>query len=440
MNGSGRWSLIEYGAPVDLVGSISDSVGLLPNQISELLLKGGLRAAKALSFSSNPISVLGSHVRAVGMAGLLRISPGIEIEIAPKFLGLDSENARWREDFFYLATLSKHGRLLTSERLGASSGGRGDLHTLVARAMVDLFWSNHRRPLRAYRIHRFSDFSIEGDIEPDAIYQPGQDGFEQFSIIYDRRNPFNSTILAAVRQILPNLRDPSVIGQLERMIQALAPQRSVSGPPQNRSMPSRSKRWQPLYDLSVDVLNGFGLTFENKNAIAPGYVLDTWRVWEDLLGIAFRLGFGGGRVKSQRPSVLGERERVSNGSEGRFVQAIVKPDLMIFESDRNQLKFLVDAKYKGHVEKDQLRISEADIYEALAFAKATGCEKVLLAYPPSSSKNLQLGQVTIFEKIKVGSVMIFGAEIGIKEISRSSGLINFSKRCTYESERIIDGH
>jgi len=432
-----RWSLVEYGEPAEIIGPIADSVGLTHAKVRELLLNCGSRVGKTLGFSANPISIVGDGVRVVDVAGLLRAAPGIEIEIAPKFLGLDAANPRWREDFFFLATLSQHGRLLPADRLSASTGERGDLHTLVARAMTDMFWDNYRRPLRSYRTHRFDDFSFEGDVEPEDIVQPGPDGYEQSVLLYDRSNIYNATILMAAMEILPNLRDPSIIAKLERMIQALTPQKKLCETARARTLPSRNKRWQPLYDLSVEVLKGFGLSFKSGSARAPGYLLNTWRVWENLLGISLQLGLGSDRVRLQKPSPLGNRHRIIDDKIERTLSAYVTPDAMVYELVGSKLSFVVDAKYKGNIEDGRTRISESDLYETLAFSKATDCTSIILAYPALSSKAFTLGEVCVFERIIVDKVQLIGVEVETKGISNTGGLVKFAKRYSADLQRII---
>lgn len=432
-----RWSLVEYGEPSAIVGSIADSVGLSRHQVKDLLMSCGARVGKTLGFSKSPISITGDGVRAIDVAGLLRAAPGIEIEIAPKFLGVDATNPTWREDFFFLATLSQHGWLLPTDRLTASPGVRGDLHTLVARAMTDMFMDNHRRPLRSYRTHRFADFSFEGDIEPEEIINPGPDGYEQTNIVYDRNNVYNATILAAAKEILPNLRDPSIIAKLERMIQALSPQRNLFEAPRARILPSRAKRWQPLYDLSVEVLKGFGLSFKSGSARAPGYLLNTWRVWEDLLGIGLQLGVGSNRVRLQKPSSLGIRHRIFDGKVDGKSLASVTPDAMVFDTLNANVSFLVDAKYKGHIEDGRTRISESDLYEALAFMSATSCTKIVLAYPSLSTAFLSLGETRAFELIKVDKFQIIGVHVETKGISSTGGLMRFSKKFASDLEGMM---
>lgn len=433
-----RLSLVEYGSPVDVSQLNNSTTGLDDEELSKLMLNAGLRISKTLRMSTSPIQISHGSVRAVDIAGILRISPRIEVEIAPKFLGLDSVNTRWREDFFFLATLSKHGQLLNKERLKATSGEVGDLHTLVARTMIDMFWSNHRRPLRMYNNRSFVDFAIDGDVEPESIVQPSPEGFEQSRIFYDRNNSYNSVILAAAKRIIPTLRDPSIVSQLERMIQALSPQQKPKSAVRNRKLPNRSVRWQPLFDLSTDILNGFGVIFSNGNLWAPGYVIDTWRIWQDFLKVSMRYGFGSNRVHSQAQKLLGTRQKFLNGNLNKTVEAKVTPDLIINAPNSDTPFFLLDAKYKGKIEDGQIRISEQDLYEALAFSIGTNCKNVLLAYPAIPSNNRELGQATIIEKIKVGEINVIAVEIELGGISSTGGLSRFSKKCSGDIEDIVD--
>ena len=102
------------------------------------------------------------------------------------------------------------------------------------------------------------------------------------------------------------------------------------------------------------------------------------------------------------------------------------PDCVI-ESDGIRPKFILDAKYKGHVEKGQLRITEADIYEALAFSKATGCNLVMLAYPalPGDAPK-PVGTCLVFETAEVDAVQIVGVQIESRHISKVGALRAFS--------------
>lgn len=170
------------------------------------------------------------------------------------------------------------------------------------------------------------------------------------------------------------------------------------------------------------MLGGLGLNHKQGQAHAPGYLVDTWRVWEDLLTVAARLGFGRRTVVPQRGYPLGTKTKISTGAVSKLS---VYPDCVI-EPEGTRPRMLLDAKYKGHVEKGHLRITEAEIYEALAFSRATGCNLVVLAYPAQPRDAPQsAGTCIVFEQANVEAVKIVGIQIESRLISKSGALRTF---------------
>lgn len=419
--GRARLSLVEYGVPVDLCKAISTTTGQDRPRASQLLLDAGTRVARNLGLSLNPISVEAKGARAIDFAGLIRLGPSLELEIAPKFLGL--ADPRWREDFFFLSTLSKHGRLLASERLSASGGAPRDLSTLVARSLAGMYESHKRRPLRSYRRVKETDFFIDGDPDPSDLLFPGPDGFEQEVLSFDRRNPWNAAVYAAARELLPEVSDPAAAARLVRVIEDLTPQ-TWTGSPSRKEIPARHRAWRPLHELSVDVLNGLGMNYRQGHAHAPGYLVSTWQVWEDLLTIGARIGFGRAATSPQQGFALGTRFKGS--TEEKSSPIAVFPDCVI-NCNGNRPQFLLDAKYKGHIERGTLRIAEADIYESLAFLKASKCDRIALAYPALPIAGLNtLGACSVFERIEIDGVLIVGVQVEVRGISQAGGLKKFS--------------
>lgn len=416
-----RLSLVEYGSPVELSRQIAAASGIDRAKADSLLLAAGSRAAASLALNYNPIRVDAKGVRAVDFAGMLRLAPALELEVAPKFLGADDSDAGWREDFFFLSTLSRHGRLLYAEHLTAAGGAPRDLATLVARAITGMYAQHKRRPLRSYHKVHEADFYIEGDPDPVDLKFPTPDGFHQELTRFDRRNGWNADIVAAANVLLREVRDPAAASALVRLIEDLSPQRAPGG--RRQPLPARHRAWQALHELSVDVLGGLGISYKQGQARAPGYVVNTWRVWEDLLMVAARLAFGSAAVSVQQGYALGMRTRVRTGVTSKLA---VYPDCVI-ESAGARSRMVLDAKYKGHVEKGELRISEADIYEALAFAGATGCNQVTLAYPAQPGGAAQPpGSCTVFERVQVGRVQIVGIQVECRGIARAGGLQLFT--------------
>lgn len=429
-----RLSLVEYGRQSDLINDISDLAGINNGKARQLLLDAGARVAKSLGFSKNPLIVDEVNVRATDFAGIIRLAPSLELEVAPKFLGLDDVDTAWREDFFFLATLSRHGRLLGHERLSSSGGAPRDLSTLVARSIVGMYESRKRRPLRSYRVTREKGFFLDGDPDPVDLVLPTSEGYEQEVMRFDRRNAWNADIVEAAKVLLPEVSDPSTLGSLVRLIEELSPQGlSVRT---KKPIPARHAAWRPLHELAVDVLDGLGMSYRRGRSSSPGFVVKTWQIWEDLLLTAAKLGFGRDFVSAQKRFSLGSRVRLRDG----FVKEVpVFPDVLI-EAGDNHPQLVFDAKYKGHVERGYLRISEADIYEALAFARASKCNNVVLAYPATVEREICRGpgECVPFEEIEVGEVRIVGVQIESRLVSKSGGLKLFSENLAHDLSEIFD--
>ncbi|QOW23598.1 restriction endonuclease [Lysobacter sp. H23M47] len=425
--GRHRFTIVEYAQPVDLIAQVALAIERPKDEVRRLLAQAGTRTASALGFEENPITSNEKGTRAKKVAGLLRIAPSVELEIAPKFLGTSGDS--WREDFFFLATLSKHGRLLASERLAASGGAPPDLSGLVARAMTGMYWDQHRRPLRTYRREEEVDFFLEGDIDPTDLAFPDVDGYKREAIRLTRNNRHNALVSAAAKTLAPQVSDPRAAAGLQRISAHLGEQRPWQrGRQVVRPLPSRSRRWQPLVDLSLDVVQGLGLAFEYGTAAAPGFVVATWQIWQDLLTTASRLAFGAPRVHATHGYQLGNR--IKSPSD-RTTPLKVYPDLSI--DPLGAPPFLLDAKYKGHVERGRLIVSEADIYEAVAFSQASARDMVILAYPaPATDPLKELGATRVFERVNVGGTRIIAIYVEVRGISRRGGLNSFSARLADE--------
>lgn len=416
-----RITVTEYAKPAALGEQVAQASKISPFHARELLLGAGERVRGLLGLESAPIALTGDKMQFQNFAGLLVLARGLELEVAPKFLG---NTDGWREDFFLLATLSHHGRLLDEEGLKASAQPGSDLATLIGRSFVQMYWSNHRRPLRSYRRLRETDFAIEGDYDPEDLAIPTEDGFVQETTSFTRINPFNGVIRAAAAQLAPVVPDVETRARLERVAEHL-PRQPVPSRLDGRQVPSRARSWQPTYDLSLDILHGLGGAYDPKNVLAPGFVMRTWQVWEHLISIGLRSGLGGKNVSVQAKHQLGIRS-----SGGKSAKLNVYPDVLVQIRTATGIRdVIVDAKYKGHVGRGTMAVSNADIYEALAFSRATSIKDVVLAYPknfdPRNPDTCAVGNATEFSNVTVDDVTIRAIEFGVCGISKRGGLKRF---------------
>lgn len=416
-----RFGAVEYDKHSPLVADIASRRGLSHTQARDLLYGAGERVRSALGLDSSPLSWSGDLLRFENVAGLLLLAPGIEVEIAPKFLG---NTEGWREDFFLLATLDHHGRLLDEQGIRASASASSDLFTLIGRSFVEMYWRNHRRPLRIYRRHSVTDFALDGNFDAADLRMSGEDGFDQDLTTFTRSNPFNAVIAAAATRLAPLVSDPETRARLERVGQHL-PRQSLPLRIEARTLPSRAKGWQSTYDLAVDILNSLGGSYDPRSAIAPGFVLKTWQAWESLVTAGLRSAFGTTNVSPQAPRKLGDRKLVGGGRKA----VEVRPDNLVAHGGQ---VIVVDAKYKGNIAYGPTEVSSADLYEGLAFARAASAREVILAYPArvAASGNASdsfAGGYRQFSQIEVGDVTVRGVEFGVRGISRPHGLRSFSR-------------
>lgn len=418
-----RFTAIEYAKPASLHEEIARGTDLSPTRAQDLLLRAGDRVRAILGLESAPLALSGEKVQFQNVAGLLVLASGLELEIAPKFLG---NVPGWREDFFLLATLSHHGRLLDSENLKSSAHTSSDLATLIGRSLIEMYWRNQRRPLRTYRRLQMREFAIEGDFDPEDLSHPAEEGFPQEVTSFTRLNPYNAVIRSAAAQLAPIVPDVETRIRLERLAQHL-PHQPRPSRLNDRRLPSRSRTWQPTFDLSLDILRGLGGAYDPKNALAPGYVMQTWQVWEQLVSLSLRSVFPPKSVVLQAQHKLGTR------SVGRTAKDLhVYPDAIVsLGAEGGSRKIIVDAKYKGHVERGATAISNADIYEALAFSRATGVSEAVLVYPrpvdgvPSALN--EVGHAQEFSRVEADGVILRAVELGVCGISRRSGLKRFAE-------------
>ena len=139
-------------------------------------------------------------------------------------------------------------------------------------------------------------------------------------------------------------------------------------------------------------------------------------------------------MAAQKHYVLGTRVAFPHAAKSRIH---VYPDLMI-EAPANDPRYIIDAKYKTNAQKAEVRINEADIYEAMAFAKASNCEHVVLAYPALGAETKRpVGTASLFERLSIEQLSIYGIQVETRGISKKRGIQEFSTRLKSDIEKIL---
>lgn len=410
-----RLSAVEYRPALGWLTEAAEKTGAAPDDIRRLVSRSSSRLASLIGSTESPLTLEGDRLDTAGIAGLVRLTAGIELEIAPKFL--DPSDRTWREDFFFLANLATSGRILSNEQLSASGAARNDLASIVGRAFVDEYERHARRPLRAYRNRSWGAWELDGEVDEFELVVPSDQGFLQRGVALERRNDHNAVIRAAAVELLPLVADPTVRLQLTRVRDRIGPQEEVRGRPKRKPLPSRQRRWQPLYDLALQILEGLGMDLLPGRLTAPGYVVATWQAWESLVRHALALRYPGSAIYHEK-HVLGTRPN------GAAVE--VEPDVTI-HLDQGR-KVVIDAKYKGRSDK-KTRLVEADLYESLAFMQAANSDLAVLVYPqvPDSTTAADTGATQVFDVVTVPGGRIVGVMAEVRGISARGGYKRFAE-------------
>lgn len=417
-----RLSVVEYGPATNIVDE-AQRLGISPDTLRKYLENCSVRLSSVLGIS-DPVSFEKGGFRVGGVAGLIRLTTGIELEVCPKFLAAD--DLTWRDDFFLIATLTRYGRVLPRETLQAGASEKYSLADLIALTILEMYETNKTRPLRVYKKRVWKSFEIDGDLDPESLLTPDDSGFLQEGILLDRTNQFNQVIFHAVCLLLPEVRDGDVRRRLSEVRLRLAPQGNRPNARLTmKRLPARHSRWQDLYDLAGEILRGFGIGFRDRTRLfAPGFVLRTANAWEMLILLAVR-SMMSDRIVKKLEHELGHRMKVQ---DGKIVPVRVTPDITVARSDG--ITVPVDAKYKGRIGPDgveQIGISNADVYEALAFMDATAANRCVLLYPkPGTREPRAVGTCEVFESVDVYGRLVLGATVETRGIAGPGGLKDFS--------------
>ncbi|MGI5946569.1 MAG: 5-methylcytosine restriction system specificity protein McrC [Lachnospiraceae bacterium] len=420
-------TVVEYSAGVSL-----DSIFHNPADFDEIysgVRKANKRISANLKINRDTLQISDGRLRALGIAGVIQLTNNIEIEIIPKFLGHDVDTD-WKATLYLLSTLSKHGSILTAEKITASTSYLNSLYEIAGRILAQEYLKCRRKPLRQYRKEQFWDYAIDGEMELSVLFERHPDGIEQSRICFDRLNAYNATIREAMKIVQPFTTDSQVKNILSIAVSELGHQGLPSK--QRLLIPARNKEWQPAYDLSFDIVKGLGSSYDAGRFVAPGFVVDTWQLWEWLITTGMRIGNSKQTVLPQNSVCWGYKET----KIGKYTVNVF-PDIEVVAKD-GQLTplYLLDAKYKliknattGEIERD-------DLYEAFAFCSATDTNEIILVYPANDPADIP-GYVKKCSTYYVKDVMIHVVQVAFGSIKEKGGIYAFSANLRSGIESIL---
>lgn len=422
-----RIELIEYGTGVDLkqLEVHCDS----SQDLNDSIAAANKRICKKLGLQKNPLVISDGRLRVCGIAGMVRLTKNIEVEVVPKFLS-HTKNTSWKETLYLLSVLSKHGGILTNERILSSTSYIASLYDIAGRILAQEFQKNRRKPIRKYRKENFRDFSIDGDIDFASVLERNDDGIRQSLIRFDIYNEYNAVISKAMKTVIPYTSD----NQARNILQTAIGMFGKQAEPMREKMhvPVRNKEWEEAYALSYDIINGLANSFDSGKILAPGFVVSTWQLWEWLITTGLSLANAPGTVK---PQILVKWGNKKVGSQSYSVN--VYPDVEILDVNSRQVLYLVDAKYKVLANQATGEAGRDDIYEAFAFCSATNTDTLFLAYPGDSGFANPAGNVTQQSVYEIGRKKIFVVTVDFGSISSRGGLFAFGHNLSLGLNNIL---
>lgn len=420
-------TLVEYSAGVPLDSIFHNSADL--NEIYSGVQKANKRISANLKINRDSLQISDGRIRALGIAGVIQLTKNIEIEIIPKFIGNDID-VDWKATLYLLATLSKYGSILTAERIASSTSYLNSLYEIAGRILAQEYLKCRRKPLRQYRKERFWDYAIDGEMDLSVVFEQHPDGIEQSRIRFDCLNVYNATIREAMKIVQPFVTDSQVKNILSRAISELGHQGLPSK--QRLLIPARNKEWQPSYSLAFDIVKGLRSSYDAGRFIAPGFVVDTWQLWEWLVTTGMCIG-------NTKHTILPQNNVLWGYKETKFGKYSVNvfPDIEVATKARHLTPlYLIDAKYKliknvttGEIERD-------DLYEAFAFCSAADAHEIVLVYPADDPVNIP-GCVKSCATYYVKDVMVHVVQVAFGLLKEKGGIYTFSANLRSGIEAIL---
>ena len=412
-----RVSLAEYGAGLPLEALCREPAQL--PQLYRSIQQANRRLSASLRVKREVLQIADDRLRALGIAGVVQLDRGLELEIVPKFLGNGGDPA-WKATLYLLSTLSKHGSILTSDRIASSTSYLHSLYEIAGRILSQEYLRCRRKPIRKYRKEQFREHAIDGEIDLSSVFERHPEGVQQTRIRFDRMNAYNAAIQAAARIVLPYTADP----QVRRILSTAAAELGEQVPPPRRrlSVPARNREWQPAYDLAFDIIQGLGSSYDVGRFAAPGFVVDTWQLWQWPITTGLRMGSSGHTVVPQSQLLLGSRS-----AGGRSAPVYVFPDIEVRSAGAAASLYLADAKYK--LLPDTGEIARSDLYEALAFCRAASAREMVLLYPAGNPSPVP-GQVRKCTEYAIQDLLIHVVQVSFGAVTGRGGIHTFSSNLT----------
>lgn len=111
---------MEFSGWHDVEPALISDAGLSREVASRLLERSARRIHNLLQSEATPLQLQDLRLKAEGFAGAIALSTTVELEVVPRCLSGDTAADSGRDDFLFIATLAKQGKLALRIHISAS--------------------------------------------------------------------------------------------------------------------------------------------------------------------------------------------------------------------------------------------------------------------------------------------------------------------------------
>lgn len=324
-------------------------------------------------------------LRARGVVGVIA-APGCQLEILPKIEGLGEHETT---DEALRCRLIHMLAVVHDLRIDAGSLAQlGWQKDTILELLIRLFCARLMEAVRMGLPRRYLDHAddlpaLRGRLDVTRQFSRHAVAPQRLACRYDELSsdiPLNQVMRAAVTRLQHVAQAPDNQRILRELGFAYADVSDVSIPAlrwDQITLDRTNQRWSELLSFArllladrhqqttAGAIDGHALLFE-MNALFEQYVARL--VTRALAGSGYRVAAQGGH-----------RDCLFEGGTGRFR---TKPDLIIRQGDRTVL--VIDTKWKRmapRIDDPKQGISQADVYQLMAYSQLYRCPNVMLLYP-----------------------------------------------------------
>lgn len=317
-------------------------------------------------------------VSAGGVAGVMRVGD-VNVEIAPKFLDPDHEDARdWRRAFWSILVIAQDGKSVLGRALGADANAES-----IADLLTEIFLRSHARgstrgmPLRytelmgdapsvrgAFHVARFGDWMARPWAIPTS------------ETVLTTDTPLARLLAWAAAQLRTLTASKARARELDVIRQGLpgpgweVPRLDVA---ERIQLGVQHEALRPAFEVALLLLRGHGVRHGEGNRDVIGFLWRSDDIYERFLSWLCDQA-------ARSRGLLGRKASARFGISESAPPLTTTPDVLFSRRDGTSVAVL-DAKYK--ILNATPRAS--DSYQVLASANHFGCTEVGLVYPRTRS-------------------------------------------------------